>query len=90
MNSPFRYQIIFLIGFSPYTLELAFKINIYKSWRYGTLCVRENPGCLFIATNRDAVTHLTETQEWAGLISFPFILILFSLFHYRNLIIMLK
>lgn len=35
--------------------------------RYGTLCIRENPGCLFIATNRDAVTHLTDAQEWAGL-----------------------
>jgi phosphoglycolate phosphatase len=36
--------------------------------RYGTLCIRENPGCLFIATNRDAVTHLTDAQEWAGLL----------------------
>lgn len=34
--------------------------------RYATLCVRENPGCLFIATNCDAVTHLTDAQEWAG------------------------
>jgi phosphoglycolate phosphatase len=34
--------------------------------RYGTLCIRENPGCLFLATNRDAVTHLTDAQEWAG------------------------
>ncbi|BFG22477.1 hypothetical protein CerSpe_087510 [Prunus speciosa] len=33
--------------------------------RYGTLCIRENPGCLFIATNRDPVTHLTDAQEWA-------------------------
>ncbi|CAB4265099.1 unnamed protein product [Prunus armeniaca] len=32
--------------------------------RYGTLCVRENPGCLFIATNHDAVTHLIDAQEW--------------------------
>ncbi|OIV89615.1 hypothetical protein TanjilG_15810 [Lupinus angustifolius] len=32
---------------------------------YGTLCIRENPGCLFIATNRDAVAHLTDAQEWA-------------------------
>ncbi|KAM1387736.1 hypothetical protein ACFX2I_033699 [Malus domestica] len=39
--------------------------NYYKI-QYGTLCVRENPGCLFIATNRDAVTHLTDAQEWAG------------------------
>ncbi|XP_078432936.1 phosphoglycolate phosphatase 1A, chloroplastic-like [Wolffia australiana] len=39
--------------------------NYYKV-QYGTLCIRENPGCLFIATNRDAVTHLTDAQEWAG------------------------
>ncbi|CAA7034351.1 unnamed protein product [Microthlaspi erraticum] len=40
-------------------------INYYKL-QYGTLCVRENPGCLFIATNRDAVGHMTDTQEWPG------------------------
>ncbi len=40
-------------------------INYYKI-QYATLCVRENPGCMFIATNRDAVTHLTDAQEWAG------------------------
>lgn len=40
-------------------------INYYKI-QYATLCIRENPGCLFIATNRDAVTHLTDAQEWAG------------------------
>ncbi|CAK9222450.1 unnamed protein product [Sphagnum troendelagicum] len=40
-------------------------INYYKL-QYATLCVRENPGCLFIATNCDAVTHLTDAQEWAG------------------------
>jgi phosphoglycolate phosphatase len=34
--------------------------------QYATLCIRENPGCLFLATNRDAVTHLTDAQEWAG------------------------
>ncbi|OVA11065.1 HAD-superfamily hydrolase [Macleaya cordata] len=39
--------------------------NYYKV-QYATLCIRENPGCLFIATNRDAVTHLTDAQEWAG------------------------
>ncbi|KAK4398813.1 Phosphoglycolate phosphatase 2 [Sesamum angolense] len=33
---------------------------------YATLCIRENPGCLFIATNRDAVGHLTDLQEWPG------------------------
>lgn len=40
-------------------------INYYKL-QYATLCLRENPGCLFIATNCDAVTHLTDAQEWAG------------------------
>ncbi|URE22600.1 phosphoglycolate [Musa troglodytarum] len=47
-----------VVGFDRY-------FNYYKV-QYGTLCVRENPGCLFIATNRDAVTHLTDAQEWAG------------------------
>jgi phosphoglycolate phosphatase len=40
-------------------------INYYKI-QYATLCIRENPGCLFVATNTDAVTHLTDAQEWAG------------------------
>jgi len=40
-------------------------INYYKI-QYATLCLRENPGCEFVATNRDAVTHLTDAQEWAG------------------------
>ncbi|KAL0773290.1 hypothetical protein Bca101_038441 [Brassica carinata] len=40
--------------------------DLHFNGRYGTLCIRENPGCLFIATNRDAVTHLTDAQEWAG------------------------
>lgn len=48
--------------------------------RYGTLCIRENPGCLFIATNRDAVTHLTDAQEWAGS-SFCSLSLLQILFH---------
>ncbi|XP_020584206.1 phosphoglycolate phosphatase 1B, chloroplastic-like [Phalaenopsis equestris] len=47
-----------VVGFDRY-------VNYYKI-QYGTLCIRENPGCLFIATNRDAVTHLTDAQEWAG------------------------
>ncbi|KAG5549515.1 hypothetical protein RHGRI_014745 [Rhododendron griersonianum] len=46
-----------VVGFDRY-------FNYYKV-QYGTLCIRENPGCLFIATNRDAVTHLTDAQEWA-------------------------
>ncbi|KAK8629887.1 hypothetical protein V6N13_078706 [Hibiscus sabdariffa] len=40
-------------------------INYYKL-QYGTLCIRENPGCLFIATNRDSVGHMTDLQEWPG------------------------
>lgn len=40
-------------------------INYYKI-QYATLCIRENPGCMFLATNTDAVTHLTDAQEWAG------------------------
>ncbi|GFP92801.1 phosphoglycolate phosphatase 2 [Phtheirospermum japonicum] len=40
-------------------------INFYKL-QYGTLCIRENPGCLFISTNRDAVGHLTNLQEYPG------------------------
>jgi ribonucleotide monophosphatase NagD (HAD superfamily) len=43
-------------------------INYYKL-QYGTLCVRENPGCLFIATNRDAVGHMTDLQEWPGMVT---------------------
>ena len=40
-------------------------INYHKI-QYATLCISENPGCHFIATNLDAVTHLTDAQEWAG------------------------
>ncbi|GJP41983.1 hypothetical protein CLOM_g1585 [Closterium sp. NIES-68] len=47
-----------VVGFDRY-------VNYYKL-QYATLCLRENPGCLFIATNCDAVTHLTDAQEWAG------------------------
>lgn len=43
-----------VVGFDRY-------INYYKI-QYATLCIRENPGCMFIATNRDAVTHLTDAQ----------------------------
>lgn len=41
------------------------EINYYKI-QYAQLCINENPGCEFIATNLDAVTHLTDAQEWAG------------------------
>ncbi|CBI25739.3 unnamed protein product, partial [Vitis vinifera] len=47
-----------VVGIDPY-------INYYKL-QYGTLCIRENPGCLFIATNLDAVGHMTDLQEWPG------------------------
>lgn len=40
-------------------------INYYKM-HYATLCARENPGCLFIATNCDAVAHITDVQEFPG------------------------
>jgi 4-nitrophenyl phosphatase/phosphoglycolate phosphatase len=40
-------------------------INYYKI-QYAQLCINENPGCRFIATNLDAVTHLTSAQEWVG------------------------
>lgn len=46
---------------------VGFDRNInYHKIQYATLCIRENPGCEFIATNCDAVTHLTAEQEWAG------------------------
>lgn len=41
------------------------QVNYYKI-QYAQLCINENPGCKFIATNLDAVTHLTDAQEWAG------------------------
>jgi 4-nitrophenyl phosphatase/phosphoglycolate phosphatase len=40
-------------------------INYYKI-QFAQLCINENTGCEFIATNLDAVTHLTDAQEWAG------------------------
>lgn len=39
-------------------------INYYKI-QYAQLCINEL-GAQFIATNLDAVTHLTDAQEWAG------------------------
>ncbi|CAI0374196.1 unnamed protein product [Linum tenue] len=47
-----------VVGLDPY-------VNYHKL-QYATLCVRENPGCLFIATNQDAVGHMTDLQEWPG------------------------
>jgi 4-nitrophenyl phosphatase/phosphoglycolate phosphatase len=40
-------------------------INYYKI-QMAQLCINENENCEFIATNLDAVTHLTDAQEWAG------------------------
>ena len=40
-------------------------VNYFKI-QNAQLCINENPGCEFIATNLDAVTHLTDAQEWAG------------------------
>ncbi|PKI41784.1 hypothetical protein CRG98_037819 [Punica granatum] len=59
-NSLFDDKIVgaVVVGLDPY-------INYYKL-QYGTLCIRENPQCLFIATNRDAVGHMTSSQEWPG------------------------
>lgn len=48
----------------PLTCVIKFKIS---TGRYGTLCIRENPGCLFIATNLDAVGNMTDLQEWPGI-----------------------
>lgn len=39
-------------------------INYYKI-QYAQLCINEH-NAEFIATNLDAVTHLTDAQEWAG------------------------
>lgn len=46
-----------VVGFDPH-------ISYYKI-QYAQLCIAENPGCLFIATNLDATAHLTHAQEWA-------------------------
>lgn len=35
------------------------RFNCYKL-QYGTLCMREKPGCIFIATNRDPVGRKTD------------------------------
>eukprot|EP00536_Pseudo-nitzschia_multiseries_P018882 jgi/Psemu1/248945/estExt_Genewise1.C_33040002 len=46
-----------IVGFDRY-------VNYYKI-QYAQLCINEG-GAEFIATNLDAVTHLTDAQEWAG------------------------
>ena len=40
-------------------------VNYFKI-QTAQLCINENEDCEFIATNLDAVTHLTDAQEWAG------------------------
>lgn len=40
------------------------EFNYYKI-QYAQLCLNENEGCRFIATNTDRVAHITEAQEWA-------------------------
>jgi phosphoglycolate/pyridoxal phosphate phosphatase family enzyme len=46
---------------------VGFDINInYYKIQYAQLCINNNPGCQFIATNLDSVKHLTPLQEWAG------------------------
>jgi phosphoglycolate phosphatase len=41
------------------------QFNYYKM-QYARTCISENPGCLFIATNRDPTGHMTSAQEWPG------------------------
>ncbi|KAI8472644.1 MAG: HAD-like domain-containing protein [Monoraphidium minutum] len=38
----------------------------YYKVAYASLCLQNNPGCLFIATNTDACGHFIATQEWPG------------------------
>ncbi|GJV23918.1 triacylglycerol lipase OBL1 [Tanacetum coccineum] len=45
-------------------LDSIITLNYYEV-QYGTLCIRENLGYLFLATNCDDVTHLIDAQEWA-------------------------
>ena len=48
-------------------------INYYKI-QYATVCLREIPGCQFIATNLDATANLTDVQLWAAggsMVRFP-------------------
>lgn len=56
--------------------------------RYGTLCIRENPGCIFISTNRDSVGHMTDLQEWSGkkVIAHMYNIQLTILLHYSSVL----
>ncbi len=40
-------------------------ITYYKI-QYAQICLNSNNNCRFIATNTDAVKHITSDQEWAG------------------------
>ncbi|XP_020684685.1 phosphoglycolate phosphatase 2-like [Dendrobium catenatum] len=64
-NSLFEYD----KNVGPVIVGLDKNINYYKLL-YATLCIRQiivsEPGCLFIATNRDTVGHFTGVQEWLG------------------------
>ena len=50
------------------------------SCRYLRTCINENPGCLFITTNRDPTRLMTSAQEWSGIIVEKFIEFLEFLF----------
>lgn len=39
--------------------------NFYKM-SYAAMCLMENKDCVFVATNRDARSHLNKSQEWPG------------------------
>jgi phosphoglycolate phosphatase len=40
---------------------------VHGGGRYATLCIRKNPGCLFIASNCDDIVQLNDAQScWAG------------------------
>ncbi|KAJ9566893.1 hypothetical protein OSB04_002859 [Centaurea solstitialis] len=59
-----------VVGIDPYINYYKLHVVVMDGWkmvcRYGTLCIRENPGCIFIATNRDATGNMTDLQEWPG------------------------
>eukprot|EP00878_Enallax_costatus_P003473 GHUV01003686.1.p1 GENE.GHUV01003686.1~~GHUV01003686.1.p1 ORF type:complete len:326 (+),score=73.40 GHUV01003686.1:386-1363(+) len=38
----------------------------YYKIQYASMCLLQNPGCVFIATNADSRGHFTPNQEWAG------------------------
>lgn len=45
---------------------VGFDVDIsYYKIQYAQLCINENEGCRFVATNLDTVAHLTSAQEWA-------------------------